>query len=189
MAHRTIATACNDLARALLTVERELATDRRTSPEDQLKVPISTFLTAVGNARSSQVNVVTEHRQFSGDNVKGVRLDMAVKNGRRQLTGHLELKSPNKSANPYRQSGWSKHDKKQWKRLENHSNLIYTNGWEWTLLRHGAGQPLAHIQLTPQPPNPPTPQPRGRTARKPGGGTIQPAGSIPFLESHLTLQP
>ena len=118
MAHHTIATACNDLARALLTVERELATDRRTSPEDQLKVPISGFLTAVGNARSSQVNVVTEHRQLSGDNVEGVRLDMAVKNGRGQLTGHLELKSPNKSANPYRQSGWSKHDKKQWKRLE-----------------------------------------------------------------------
>ena len=150
MAH-TIATACNDLARALLAVERELATDRRTSPEDQLKVPISTFLTAVGNARSNQVNVFTEHRQLSGDNVEGVRLDMAVKNGRGQLTGHLELKSPNKSANPYRQSGWSKHDKKQWKRLENHSNLIYTNGWEWTLLRHGAGQPLAHIQLTPRP--------------------------------------
>lgn len=150
MAH-TIATACNDLACALLAVERELATDRRTSPEDQLKVPISTFLTAVGNTRSNQVNVFTEHRQLSGDNVEGVRLDMAVKNGRGQLTGHLELKSPNKSANPYRQSGWSKHDKKQWKRLENHSNLIYTNGWEWTLLRHGAGQPLAHIQLTPNP--------------------------------------
>lgn len=151
MANQTIAAACNDLARALLTVERELAIDRRTSPEDQLKVPISTFLTAVGNTRASQVNVFTEHRQLSGDNVEGVRLDMAVKNGRGQLTGHLELKSPNKSANPYRQSGWSKHDKKQWKRLENHSNLIYTNGWEWTLLRHGAGQPLAHIQLTPNP--------------------------------------
>lgn len=131
-------------------IDLELATDKRTNPEDQLKVPIATFLATIGQERASQINVVTEHRQVGGDQVEGVRLDMAIKNGGGQLIGHIELKAPGKSANPYHQVGWLKHDKKQWKRLENHANLIYTNGWEWTLLRHGFSRPLAHVILSPQ---------------------------------------
>lgn len=141
--------ACSELISSLLEIDTELSLDKRTSPEDQLKVPIHNFLTAVGQARSSQVNVFTEHRQAVGDQVEGVRLDMAVKNGRGQLTGHIELKAISKSANPYRPTGWSKHDKVQWKRLANHSNLIYTNGWEWTLLRHGSNRPVTHVVLAP----------------------------------------
>lgn len=141
--------AAQVLVSSLTKIEHEIATDRRTSPEDQLKAPISAFLTTIGQDRTAQVNVFTEHRQLAGDNVEGVRLDMAIKNGRGQLTGHLELKSPTKSANPYRAAGWSKHDKAQWKRLQNHSNLIYTNGWEWTLLRYGTNAPVAHVLLAP----------------------------------------
>ena len=142
-------TACASLAAALHKIDRELLADKRTSPEDQLKTPISTFLTEVGKQRTRQVNIVTEHRQVEGDSVQGVRLDLGVKDGYGRLVGHIELKAPGKSANPYRQAGWSKHDKSQWKRLENHTNLIYTNGWEWTLLRHGADRPIAHVILTP----------------------------------------
>ena len=142
-------TACASLAAALHKIDRELLADKRTSPEDQLKTPISTFLTEVGKQRTRQVNIVTEHRQVAGDSVQGVRLDLGIKDGFGRLVGHIELKAPGKSANPYRQAGWSKHDKKQWKRLENHTNLIYTNGWEWTLLRHGADRPIAHVILTP----------------------------------------
>ena len=141
--------ACTALVTDLRKIDAELALDNRTSPEDQLKVPIHNFLSTVGAERPAQVNVFTEHRQGQDDQVQGVRLDMAVKNGRGQLTGHIELKAPSKSANPYRQSGWTKHDKAQWKRLANHSNLIYTNGWEWTLLRHEADRPVAHIVLSP----------------------------------------
>ncbi|WP_300908409.1 type ISP restriction/modification enzyme [Corynebacterium stationis] len=141
--------ACASLASSLHNIDRELERDKRTSPEDQLKTPISTFLTELGKQRTRQVNVVTEHRQVAGDNVQGVRLDLGIKDGYGRLVGHIELKAPGKSANPYRQAGWSKHDKKQWKRLENHTNLIYTNGWEWTLLRHGSDRPIAHILLSP----------------------------------------
>ena len=142
-------TACASLAAVLHKIDRELLADKRTSPEDQLKTPISTFLTEVGKQRTRQVNIVTEHRQVEGDSVQGVRLDLGVKDGYGRLVGHIELKAPGKSANPYRQAGWSKHDKSQWKRLENHTNLIYTNGWEWTLLRHGSDRPIAHVVLSP----------------------------------------
>ena len=141
--------ACASLAAALHKIDRELFVDKRTSPEDQLKTPISRFLTEVGKQRTRQVNIVTEHRQVKGDSVQGVRLDLGVKDGYGRLVGHIELKAPGKSANPYRQAGWSKHDKNQWKRLENHTNLIYTNGWEWTLLRHGSDRPIAHVVLSP----------------------------------------
>ncbi|MDK6302426.1 N-6 DNA methylase [Corynebacterium sp. UMB9976] len=133
----------------LQRIDTELGRDKRTSPEDQLKVPVHNLLTSLGRLRSEQINVATEHRQQRYDQVEGVRLDLAVKNGHGQLLGHIELKAPTKSANPYRPTGWTRHDKKQWKRLSNHSNLIYTNGWEWTLLRYGSDRPLAHVRIDP----------------------------------------
>lgn len=145
----SISNACTELVSSLRKIDTELSLDKRTSAEDQLKVPIHNFLTSVGENRSARVNVFTEHRQGEDDHVQGVRLDMAVKNGCGQLTGHIELKAPDKSANPYRPTGWTKHDKSQWKRLANHSNLIYTNGLEWTLLRHEADRPVAHVVLNP----------------------------------------
>lgn len=141
--------ALNGLVRDLYAVDEELALDSRTSPEDQLKTPISNFLTEVASTLAGKFTVATEHRQVEGDVVDGVRLDMAIKRGRGQLIGHVELKAPSKSANPYRKSGWTKHDKNQWKRLGHHPNLVYSNGWEWTLLRHGAEQPIMHVLLTP----------------------------------------
>lgn len=63
-------------------------------------MPIHNFLTAHGKERTTQMNVFTEHRQNESDVVQGVRLDMAVKNGRGQLISHIELKAPVKSANP-----------------------------------------------------------------------------------------
>ena len=149
MTSAAFSAASHTLATQLTAIDRELERDRRTSPEDQLKVPVSTFLTTIGDQRPAQVNVFTEHRQVTGDNVQGVRLDMAIKDGFGRLVGHIELKAPGKSANPHRQAGWSKHDKAQWKRLENHANLVYTNGWEWTLLRHGMDRPVAHVLLSP----------------------------------------
>lgn len=145
----TFADVYNQLLLDLQRIEAELVRDKRTSPEDQLKVPVHNFLTSLGELRSKQLNVATEHRQQRDDQVEGVRLDLAVKNGHGQLLGHIELKAPSKSANPYRPTGWTRHDKKQWKRLSNHSNLIYTNGWEWTLLRYGSDRPLAHVRIDP----------------------------------------
>lgn len=143
--------ALQQLVEKLLEVDEEISVDNRTSPEDQLKNPIANFINDLTKGLAGKVRVVTEHRQLSGDVVEGVRLDMAVKRGPGTVIGHVELKSPGKSANPYRKSGWTKHDRKQWGRLEHHPNLVYSNGWEWTLLRHGAGRPLLHVVLTPGP--------------------------------------
>lgn len=133
----------------LVDIKDELALDARGNPEDQLKAPLTRFLTNAALALADKIHVTTEHRQTVGDVVEGVRLDMAIKRGKGQLIGHVELKSPQKSANPYRKTGWTKHDRNQWSKLEHHPNLVYSNGWEWTLLRHGVDQPLTHLVLQP----------------------------------------
>lgn len=142
--------AVTKLVTDLTAMERELSLDARGNPEDQLKAPLTRFLSDAASALVSKIHVTTEHRQTAGDVVEGVRLDMAIKRGKGQLIGHIELKSPAKSANPYRKTGWTPHDRKQWSKLELHPNLVYSNGWEWTLLRHGAGKPLVHVTLEPR---------------------------------------
>lgn len=138
-----------ELIGRLSAIDEELALDARGNPEDQLKAPLTHFLNDAAVALVNKIHVTTEHRQTAGDVVEGVRLDMAIKRGQGQLIGHIELKASGKSANPYRKTGWTKHDRTQWAKLEQHPNLVYSNGWEWTLLRHGAGQPLAHVTLQP----------------------------------------
>ena len=141
--------AVSRLTSELTAIDKELSLDSRSTPEDQLKAPIARFLEDAGASLIKTIRITTEHRQSAGDVVEGVRLDMAIKRGRGKLVGHIELKSPAKSANPYRKTGWTKHDRGQWEKLEHHPNLVYSNGWEWTLLRHGAGKPLVHVILQP----------------------------------------
>lgn len=141
--------AVSRLVGNLMRIDQTLMLDSRANPEDQLKVPVSLFLEEISDRVPGNITVVTEHRQTDGDVVEGVRLDMAVKKGRGALIGHIELKSTSKSANPYRKSGWTNHDRDQWTRLEHHPNLLYCNGWEWTLVRHGLDRPLAAVALTP----------------------------------------
>lgn len=135
------------LVRELAVIDDELGKDRRTSPEDQLKTPIHNFLMGAADLMMRKIRVVTEHRQTAADDIQGVRLDMAIKRTTGPLIGHVELKSSLKGANPYKAQGWSKHDKAQWRKLKNHSNLIYTNGWEWSLVRQGLKAPLCHVIL------------------------------------------
>lgn len=135
------------LVRELAVIDDELGKDRRTSPEDQLKTPIHNFIMGAADHMTRKIRVVTEHRQTASDDIQGVRLDMAIKRTTGPLVGHVELKSSLKGANPYKAQGWSKHDKAQWKKLKNHSNLIYTNGWEWSLVRQGLKAPLYHVIL------------------------------------------
>lgn len=138
----------NRLVADLMRVRTELERDVRTNPEDQLKFPVKTFLESAGPALGRQlVSVFTEHRAVEGDDVQGVRLDMSVKRSSGELIGHVELKAPAKSANPKKPVGWSNHDRQQWKKLQDHPNLIYCNGFEWTLWRHGTDYPVAHVEL------------------------------------------
>lgn len=57
------------------------------------------------------------------------------------LVGHVELKAPSKSIDPATFTKKS-HEYKQWQKLKNLPNLLYTNGREWRLYRYGALVPV-----------------------------------------------
>ena len=56
------------------------------------------------------------------------------------LTGYVELKAPGKNIDPDSFTKKS-HEYKQWQRLRNLPNLLYTNGTEWRLYRYGKPVP------------------------------------------------
>ncbi|GAA0628734.1 hypothetical protein GCM10009535_00040 [Streptomyces thermocarboxydovorans] len=63
----------------------------------------------------------------------GVRPDYAVRIDE-NVTGYIEVKRPGKSIDPETFTG---HDKRQWERLRDLPNLLYTNGTHWRLFQYG----------------------------------------------------
>ncbi|UXI81804.1 N-6 DNA methylase [Streptomyces vinaceusdrappus] len=63
----------------------------------------------------------------------GVRPDYAVRVDA-QITGYIEVKRPGKSIDPDTFTG---HDKRQWQRLRDLPNLLYTNGTHWRVFQYG----------------------------------------------------
>ncbi|GAA3970527.1 hypothetical protein GCM10022384_22070 [Streptomyces marokkonensis] len=63
----------------------------------------------------------------------GVRPDYAVRVDA-QITGYIEVKQPGKSIDPDTFTG---HDRRQWQRLRDLPNLLYTNGTHWRLFQYG----------------------------------------------------
>ena len=58
------------------------------------------------------------------------------------LTGYVELKAPGKNIDPASFTKKS-HEYRQWQRLRNLPNLLYTNGTEWRLYRYGKPVPTS----------------------------------------------
>jgi len=113
-------------------------------PEAQLTTPVSHFLKGFGDLHNLSVTLVRETSitVAGGGNKKSgtVRPDFGVKvNG--LLVGHVELKAPSKSIDPATFTKKS-HEYKQWQKLKNLPNLLYTNGREWRLYRYGALVPI-----------------------------------------------
>lgn len=113
-------------------------------PEAQLTTPVSHFLKGFGDLHNLSVTLVRETSitVADGGNKKSgtVRPDFGVKvNG--LLVGHVELKAPSKSIDPATFTKKS-HEYKQWQKLKNLPNLLYTNGREWRLYRYGALVPV-----------------------------------------------
>ncbi len=103
------------------------------NPEDQLKSSVEKIIkeicqTMLGN---SQINVVTEVQERS---IAG-RPDMGVSQAG-LIIGHIELKAPDKKADPRKFAAKSA-DAKQWQKFQQLPNLIYTNGNDWLLFRSG----------------------------------------------------
>ncbi|MCZ7456701.1 type ISP restriction/modification enzyme [Streptomyces sp. WMMC940] len=63
----------------------------------------------------------------------GVRPDYAVRVDK-HVTGYIEVKRPTKSIDP---DSFSGHDKRQWERLRDLPNLLYTNGTHWRVFQYG----------------------------------------------------
>ncbi|MBB6118368.1 type ISP restriction/modification enzyme [Nocardiopsis algeriensis] len=98
-------------------------------PEAAIRGPVEGFLTKVGLA--AKLKVVVHDEAHLKD--AGARPDFAVRvNG--EVTGLVELKKPKENLDPARFKG---HNKRQWERLRDQPNLLYTNGTEWRLYRYG----------------------------------------------------
>lgn len=108
-------------------------------PEAQLTNPVATLLQDFGALHSMKVVTVRETslKTAGGGLVSEglVRPDYAIMvDG--VLTGYVELKAPGKNIDPA-SFGKKSHEYKQWQRLRNLPNLLYTNGTEWRLYRYG----------------------------------------------------
>lgn len=108
-------------------------------PEAQLTNPVATLLQDFGALHSMKVVTVRETslKTAGGGLVSEglVRPDYAIMvDG--VLTGYVELKAPGKNIDPASFAKKS-HEYRQWQRLRNLPNLLYTNGTEWRLYRYG----------------------------------------------------
>ena len=114
-------------------------------PEAQLTNPVATLLKDFGALHSMEVQTVRETslKTAGGGLVSEglVRPDYAIMvDG--VLTGYVELKAPGKNIDPASFTKKS-HEYKQWQRLRNLPNLLYTNGTEWRLYRYGKPVPTS----------------------------------------------
>ncbi|CBG68743.1 MULTISPECIES: type ISP restriction/modification enzyme [Streptomyces] len=88
------------------------------------------LLRAVGDHH--QHREVTWHDEFHLPDL-GVRPDYAIRaNG--EITGYIELKKPGLSVDP---ETFGKANREQWEKLRDLPNLLYSNGTEWRIFRHG----------------------------------------------------
>lgn len=107
--------------------------------EAAIRKPLDVLITGVG--KNLGLNVVAFDE--ATDTERSVRPDYAVQvNG--SVTGYIEVKAPGENIDPENFKG---HNLRQWNRLKDFPNLLYTNGLEWRLWR--TGEPLglpAHFQ-------------------------------------------
>lgn len=98
-------------------------------PEAAIRGPSERFLVAVGRQLGLSVIAHDEARmkQTRARPDFAIRVDGAI-------TGHVELKKPGENLAPERFTG---HNKRQWEQLQDLPNLLYTNGTQWRLYRHG----------------------------------------------------
>lgn len=110
-------------------------------PEDQLRAPFERLLRDTGAILGQEVLAIGETLLAN----RGGKPDFGVSAGK-LLCGHAELKAPGKGADT---SAYTGHDARQWERFRNLPNLIYCDGREFALYRHGD---LARIVRLPRDP-------------------------------------
>ena len=97
--------------------------------EAAIRSPLEALLTAVGAAVGVGAVFHDEVREVE----RRVRPDYALAiDG--AIAGYVEVKAPGRGIDPERFTG---HDARQWERLRDLPNLLYTNGTTWRLYRDG----------------------------------------------------
>ena len=97
-------------------------------PEAQLNSPVEQLFDVY--SKSTERSIVLKD-ESSVDRLG--RPDYAVESDG-LLIGYIELKEPEKGANPQKYKG---HDAEQWARFKKLPNILYTSANEWALYRHG----------------------------------------------------
>ena len=112
------------------------------SPEDQLRAPLETLVKALGEL-CGQPNAIVPVGETKVSHLS-TRPDYSVTRGN-ELIGFIELKAPGKGADPRHFT--DDHDKKQWEKLKNLPNLIYTDGNSFSLWQNGELQgKIVHLE-------------------------------------------
>lgn len=111
------------------TVTSKFRKTSRGQPEDQLRAPLETFLSAVGTNFGLPVTCVGETKLVD----RLGRPDYSV-HASELLAGYVELKAPGTGANTKSFKG---HNRDQWKRFACLPNILYSDGNEWALYRDG----------------------------------------------------
>lgn len=115
------------------------ATGVAAGPEEQLKAPVKALLEACAHLAPSAARKAPHVLALLEARVTGTgRPDVAVQLDR-QTNGYIELKAPDKPADPIKLT--LKHDKEQWKKFQLMPNIIYSNGLEWRLYRYDGSKP------------------------------------------------
>lgn len=103
-------------------------------PEAAIRTPLETLITTA----ATNIGVTAVPHDEVRDAGRAVRPDYAI-SVEGAITGYVEVKRPGKSVDPTTFTG---HDLRQWNRLRDLPNLVYTNGTEWRLWRDGVEHTL-----------------------------------------------
>ncbi|CAM2154501.1 N-6 DNA methylase [Paraburkholderia tropica] len=111
-------------------------------PEEQLRSPFEVLMEEAGSiAAGEPVKAIGE--TLLAD--RGGRPDFGVSIGK-LLCGYIELKAPGKGADV---STFTGHDRRQWEKFKNLPNILYSDGQEFALYRHGERQRSFKLSLDP----------------------------------------
>ena len=129
----------NPIANYANTIAHDFEQPKSVQLEEWLKSPVSELLRATGQTLGLDV---TCRPEVSTGELGRPDISVFMDSG---IVGQIELKRPSIAPRPETFPVRS-HNGQQWRNYQDFSNLIYTNGSEWSLYR--AGKHIARVQIS-----------------------------------------
>lgn len=123
-------------------IHRKFASHVDGEPEDQIRAPFEGLMRAAGQHSGLAVTAIGETRIETAN----ARPDYGITVGK-LLCGYAELKAPGKGADTATFSG---HDRRQWEKLRDLPNVLYSDGREFALYRPGEKMRLVRLDGDPR---------------------------------------